>query len=155
MTSSGTTSIGNEFISGLQKTRGSHIHARLRGGSTNMFPTECPQKTARSTAYKHKSKIWRKVQYAKEKYSSPLLGKYGKRFIQEVTRILLYYSRSVDCTMIPSLGYTATPQENPIENTIKKVKQFLDDSTTHPGTIFTYLSSDMILALHSDTSYLS
>ena len=36
-----------------------------------------------------------------------------------------------------------------------KVKQFLDYAATHPDAIITYHASDMVLAGHSDASYLS
>jgi hypothetical protein len=35
-----------------------------------------------------------------------------------------------------------------------KVKQFLDNAFTHPDAIVTYQASDMVLAAHSDASYL-
>jgi hypothetical protein len=35
------------------------------------------------------------------------------------------------------------------------VHQFLDYAATYPNAIITYKASDMILAIHSDTSYLS
>ena len=38
---------------------------------------------------------------------------------------------------------------------MKKIKKFLDYDTTHSDTIVTYQASDMILAVHSDASYLS
>jgi hypothetical protein len=46
-------------------------------------------------------------------------------------------------------------QANPTSNTLALVKQFLDYASTHPDTIFTYHASDMVLAAHSDASYLS
>jgi hypothetical protein len=36
-----------------------------------------------------------------------------------------------------------------------KVKQFLGYASTHPKAIVTYQASDMVLAAHSDASYLS
>jgi hypothetical protein len=36
-----------------------------------------------------------------------------------------------------------------------KVKQFLDYAFTHPDAIVTYQANDMVLAAHSDASYLS
>ena len=60
-----------------------------------------------------------KVQYSKEKDSSPLLGKYEKRFIQEVTGNLLYYAQVVNCTMLAALGSIATQQSNPTKKNMK------------------------------------
>ena len=94
------------------------------------------------------------MQYAKETYSSPILGKDENYFIQEVTGTFLYYAQKVDCTMIAAPGYIATQQANP-KKTTKDIKQFLDYATTHPDEIVTYQASDMILSVHSNASYLS
>ncbi len=57
--------------------------------------------------------------------------------------------------MPAALGSIATQQANPTENTMKKVRQFLDYASTHPDAIVTYHASDMVLAGRSNTSYLS
>ena len=38
---------------------------------------------------------------------------------------------------------------------MKKIKQFLDYASTQEEAVLTYHASDMILAIHSDASYLS
>ena len=96
-----------------------------------------------------------RVQYATNVESSPLLGKEGKRFIQEVTVNFLYYARAVDCTMLTALVSIATQKANPTKNTMKKVKLFLDYATTNPDVIVTFLASNMILAVHSNASCIS
>ena len=57
--------------------------------------------------------------------------------------------------MLAALGSIATQQSCPTENTMKKVKQLLDYSATNPDAIVTYNASNMVLAAHSDASYLS
>jgi hypothetical protein len=57
--------------------------------------------------------------------------------------------------MLTALGSIAAQQANPTKNTMIKVKQFLDYAFTHPDAIMTYQASDMVLAAHSDASYLS
>ena len=57
--------------------------------------------------------------------------------------------------MLAALGSIASQQANPTENTMRKVKQFLDYAASHPDAIVTYKSSAMVLAGHSDASYLS
>ena len=96
-----------------------------------------------------------KVQYAENEDTSPLLNKTEKTFVQEVIGTFLYYARCVNSTMLPGLGSLATQQANPTVNTMVKVKQFLDYAATHPDAIVTYHASDMVLAGHSDASYLS
>ncbi len=54
-----------------------------------------------------------------------------------------------------ALGSLATQQANPTTNTKKMVHQFLDYAATHPDAIITYQASNMVLAGHSNTSYLS
>jgi hypothetical protein len=85
----------------------------------------------------------------------PLLNKTEKTFIQEVMGMFLYYARCVDSTMLAALGSLATQHANPTVNTMIKVKQFLDYAATHLDAIVTYHASDMVLAGHSDASYLS
>ncbi len=57
--------------------------------------------------------------------------------------------------MLPALGSLATQQANPTQNTKKLIHQLLDYAATHPDAIITYRASDMVLAGHSDASYLS
>jgi hypothetical protein len=57
--------------------------------------------------------------------------------------------------MLTALGSIATQQVNPTENTMIKVKKFLDYAFTHPDAIVTYQAIDMVLAAHNDASYLS
>jgi hypothetical protein len=56
--------------------------------------------------------------------------------------------------MLLALGSLAKQQENPMQNTKKLVHQLLDYAATHPNVIITYQASDMVLAGHSDASYL-
>jgi hypothetical protein len=56
--------------------------------------------------------------------------------------------------MLPALGSRATQLANPMQNTKKLVHQLLDKTPTHPDAIITYQASDMVLAGHSDASYL-
>jgi hypothetical protein len=57
--------------------------------------------------------------------------------------------------MLMALGSLATQQANPTTNTKKLVHQFLDYAATHPDAIITYKASNMVLAGHSNASYLS
>ena len=78
-----------------------------------------------------------------------------KTYVQEVVGVFLYYARAVDCTMLCALGSLASQQANPTETTLKRVKQFLDYAASNPDATITYKASDMVLAVHSDASYLS
>ena len=56
-----------------------------------------------------------KVQYAKEADISVKLGPKDKKFIQLVTKTLLYYARAVDATMLVALSAIASDQSAPTE----------------------------------------
>ena len=49
----------------------------------------------------------------------------------------------------------AARQAKATENLEKEVKQFMDYCSTHPDVIMRFVASKMLLALHSDASYLS
>jgi hypothetical protein len=78
-----------------------------------------------------------------------------KRLSYKMIGVFLYYAWAVDCTMLTALGSLATQQANPTESTLAQIHQFLDYALSHPNAGITYCASDMILAAHSDTSYLS
>jgi len=57
--------------------------------------------------------------------------------------------------MLCALGSLVSQQTNPIERTMQLVKQLLDYAASNPDAVVTYRASDMVLALHSNVSYLS
>jgi hypothetical protein len=57
--------------------------------------------------------------------------------------------------MLPALSAIATEQASPTETTMARTKQFLDYAATHPDAVLTYRASDMVLAIHSDASFLN
>ncbi len=91
-----------------------------------------------------------KQQFAETDDTSPSLTKEQKTLVHEVIGVFLYYARAVDCTMLPALGSLASQQAKPTENTMHKIRQFLDYAACHQDAVVTYRASDMILAAHSD-----
>ncbi len=69
--------------------------------------------------------------------------------------VLLYYARAVNATLFVALSSLASLQAAPTEYTMSLVKWLLDYVATQPNAVLTYKKSDMILAVHSDASYLS
>ena len=67
----------------------------------------------------------------------------------------MFYGREVDGTMLIALSAMTSDQSAPTEATMKKTKLFLDYAASHSDAVLTYRASDMVLALHSDASYLS
>jgi hypothetical protein len=57
--------------------------------------------------------------------------------------------------MLTPLSALASKKASPTELTMEKCLQFLDYAATQDNAILTYKASDMILAIHSDASYLS
>ena len=95
------------------------------------------------------------IQYAKKTDDSPLLSTTDKTYIQQVLGVILYYGRAVDSTVLVALSSIASMQATPTELTMELIKILLDYVATHPDAILTYEKSDMVLAVHSDASYLS
>ena len=95
------------------------------------------------------------MQYAKVADDSPLLEKADKKFVQQVTGTFLFYARAFDSTMLTTLIAIASEQATPTENTMKKCNQFLDYAASQEEAILTYKKRDMVLAIHSNASYLS
>ena len=96
-----------------------------------------------------------KQQFAKKSEDSPLLDIKEKKFIQQVTGTFLFYARAVDPPMLTALSALASEQARPTEKTMQRCKQFLDYAASQDEAAITFHASDMILAGHSDASYLS
>jgi hypothetical protein len=78
-----------------------------------------------------------------------------KTHVQAVTGTLLYYAGAVDSPIMMTLNAIATQQAAPTESTMEEIKQLLDYCASQEEAIVTYHASDMILAVHSNASYLN
>ena len=96
-----------------------------------------------------------KVQYAKDLDSSPPATKAEEKYIRQVVGVLLYYGCAVDSTILVGLSSLAAAQSLPTAYTLYLAKWLLDYAATNPDAILTYKKSNMVLAIHSDASYLS
>ncbi len=65
----------------------------------------------------------------------------------------LYYGQAVDSTMLTALSSIASTQAEPTQETMENIKLFLDYAASNQDAIITYNASNMILAIHSNTSY--
>jgi hypothetical protein len=140
---------------GLQWTKSPPIDAQLRQQSPRPIPTYSPMKTAGPTYPHVKPTYGAKMQYSQVEDNSPALDNAGKKFIQEVCGVFLYLARAVDEGLLPALSSLASQQANPTEKTMELFKQILDYMATQEDAILTYHASNMVLAIHSNTSYLS
>ncbi len=118
-----------------------------------MLQAEQTNKTPTSTA--SSSKYGSKVQHVKPNDTAPPLDESGKKFIQEVTGMFLFYVRAVNSTMLVTLSSLAAEHASPTERTMQKCLQFLDYSATQDDAIVTYKASKVVLAILGDASYLS
>ncbi len=95
-------------------------------------------------------------QYATpESTAPPLLDAQGKRFIQQLCGKFLYLGRAIDSTLLCPISALAAQSSNPTKDTMRCATQLLDYLGTQEEAILTYNASNMILAVHSDSSYLS
>lgn len=96
-----------------------------------------------------------KKQCTKEPMHSPLLKTHDKKFIQKVCRKFLFLGRAVDSTLLTPISAIGSQSSAPAAETMEQKKQLLDYLATQEEAVLTYHKSDMILAIHSDCSYLS
>jgi hypothetical protein len=94
-------------------------------------------------------------QYAKTPSISPPLNHKSKKFIQQVCGKFLFLGRAVDPTLLCPISAIASQSAKPTLDTLHQTKQLLDYIATQDEAILTYNVSDMVLAIHSDASYLS
>jgi hypothetical protein len=96
-----------------------------------------------------------KVQFVTPADMSAPLTEPQKLKLQQVIVSLLYYTRSVDPTMLVALGTLASAQTKDTAATVEAMHQLLDYWATHPDTEFLYHPSDMVLQFSIDASYFS
>lgn len=66
----------------------------------------------------------------------------------------LYLGRAVDPTLLCPISAIALQLVTPTTKTMQETKQLLDYLATQEQAVLTYRASDMVLACHSDASYL-
>ena len=86
---------------------------------------------------------------------TPRLKEEGVKRVQKEVGSILYYARDVDLTVLMALSSIAAQQSKATKKTMNNTEQLLDYLATHPNATIRYRVSDMILNIHSDTSYLS
>ena len=134
------------------------VHLSMPNYVTNAlqrFAHEFPKKPQHQPHQHAVPAYGQKIQYAKNDDTSQPLSTEEKRFVQQVLGTFLFYGRAIDGTMLTALSTIASFQATPTQETMKKTKLFLDYAATHPDAVLTYRKSDMVLAVHSDASYLT
>jgi hypothetical protein len=95
-----------------------------------------------------------KIQYAKQESTAPPVNPTEKKFIQKVCGKFLFYGRAVDSTVLTPISAIASQSANPTKETLAHTNQLLDYLATQEDAVLTYNRSEMIMAVHSDASYL-
>jgi hypothetical protein len=95
-----------------------------------------------------------KIQKVEEDNSPPLLAKEIKR-VQDIAGTLLYYGRAVNSTLLALLSTIAARQSHGTKALQEACHQLLDYVATHTNAGIRFHASDIILAVHTDASYLS
>jgi hypothetical protein len=114
-----------------------------------------PNQDSGSTTPTHQTKLWGKDAACHDGGHIPPLNKAGKIFIQEVCRVFLFLTHGVNGGLLPALSTLASQQANPTEQTMELCKRFLDYMALQDKAVLTYKASNMVLAVHSNASYLS
>ena len=96
-----------------------------------------------------------KKQYATQESKAPLLGDKVKQFIQQVCGKFLFLGREVDSTLLCQISAIASQSSKLTEDTMWQTLQLLDYLAMQEDTVLSYHASDMVLAVHSNASYLS
>ena len=77
------------------------------------------------------------------------------KHLQQIVGTFLFYSRAIDPTMLMALSIIVMEQTQGTQTTKEKAEHFLTYAAMHPNATIKFYKSDMILKIHSDTSYLS
>jgi hypothetical protein len=96
-----------------------------------------------------------KVHFATPADMSTPLTYAEKLKLQQVIGCLLYCARAVDPTMLVDLSTLVSTQAQGTAATADAMHQLLDYCATHPDAEVRFNSSDMVLQVSSDSSYLS
>ena len=106
--------------------------------------------------HKHREIVYgAKEQLVPDDDNSPPLDDTGVKRVQGIVGSLLYYARAVDNKLLATLSAISSQQAKATENTARAVNQLLDYVATYPSDGITFRASNMILAAHSDASYLT
>ena len=95
-----------------------------------------------------------KVQYAAEYDSNPPLDALGIKRVQGIVGYQLYYARAVDNKIFVALITIGSQQPSATKRTLAAIYQLLDYVVTYPNDSIAYRASIMVLAGHSDASFL-
>ena len=112
----------------------------------------CPQNAPHSWKY---PTYGAKIQYAHDTEHSTLFPPKYIHLVQQIVGTLLYYAITVDPTMLVALGTLYLLYSKATKNTYNATLWLLNYANFNPDAIIRYTTSDMIIYVHRDASYLS
>ena len=85
--------------------------------------------------------------------ANELVDNTTKTFVQEVTGVLLFYSRAVDLTMLIAVNKISSDQSKPTKATMEAVDRLLSYAARYPNATIVLRPSNMQLQVQSVASY--
>ena len=132
-----------------------HQHAKLHAQSAHQISTPYPNQTTTHSPYKHISIKYGQTLQESFIDSSDHLTPLDIKNIQDIVGKHLYYGSAVDPTLAVAFSVIASQQAKGTGSLKQACQQLLDYVATHPHIAVQFLASDMVLAIHTDASYLS
>jgi hypothetical protein len=96
-----------------------------------------------------------KKQHTTKESKTPLLDDKAKWFIQQVCSKFLFLGRAVDSTLLCSISAIASQSSKSTEDTMQQSLQLCDYLATQEDAVLSYHARNMVLAVHSNASYLN
>ena len=93
-----------------------------------------------------------KDQLAPEDDTSPPLDSQGKKRVQDIVGVLLYYARAVNNKLIVGLSTIGSQKASAKQRTSEAIDQILDYCATSPADGILCRSNNMVLCAHSDAA---
>lgn len=90
-----------------------------------------------------------------EDETSPKLDGTGKKRVQQIIGVLLYYARAIDPTIIVRINKIASRISIATDATLRAAERVLAYLSSHPNSTCNFYRCDMRLICYSDSSYLT
>ena len=130
------------------------VNAKIRVKRVKTIPTHCQK-------HQYAPYPWVLIQYgAKKQFTTqeskaPLLNNKAKQFIQQVCSKFLFLGRAVDSTLLCPISAIASQSSKPTKDMMRQTLQLFNYLATQEDAVLPYHASNMVLAVHTNASYLS
>ena len=92
---------------------------------------------------------------APDLYDSNIIDKKATKIIQSIAKTMLNHARLVDPMMLRAINEISRVQSKQIKDTEEKVKTSLEYTEKYPNATIRYISSNMVLHVDSDVTYIT